>query len=150
MTRNAGFSLTELMISLAVLVILMSVTGNVFSQSVEGDRQFAAYARDVEECRCVLSSIERDLRQATDVRVGSGHYILTVNGEDLSYRLEDGVLTRSQSGRSLTLARSLAAFDLEREGSLVKVEFRLRRRSKTAAHRKAIITTQVAMRGRKS
>lgn len=131
MRRQAGFTLLELMIYIAVFAVFSTAIAGVAHSIHKSDRFSAAYVRDVGGLRRALRLVENDLRHAK-------------SPDELDYELEDGVLSRD--GKAI--ARNIALFDLEADGRLVTVTIALGQRADVPPARRPAITTRVRLRRR--
>lgn len=65
--RSAGFTLIEVMVSLAVFLIIMTSMSQIFTQSFVGYRHAKALQRDLENAQFALNLIAKELRTSTVV-----------------------------------------------------------------------------------
>jgi len=141
-----GFTMIELMISVAVLAIFSSVALSLGVQAKQEHQMVAAYHQDVRECRAALQSLEADILAARGVEVASDEVTVLVGNQRVVYQLADGRLRVTRSGRERILANCIEALRVSSDRSLVTVQLQLRARSQTAARRAAVVSTSVAMR----
>jgi prepilin-type N-terminal cleavage/methylation domain-containing protein len=141
MRRQRGFTMIELMGSLAIIGSVSVVAGGLAVHATHLRDLGAAYAADVSESRRALDAFEADVRSAHDV--ASAESTCTVTRDA-------GVVVWTLSGQSLrrgdaVLARNVASFGVRRDGSLVTAVITLGRRSPDARDT-ACVETAVAMR----
>lgn len=85
-TARPAFSLAELVISMAILVLLMSLAGQVFNFTVESTGQATALTRINQTIRMMERTIRADLAQ-----VQAGHAIMIIQGNPVNaYWTADG------------------------------------------------------------
>lgn len=141
-----GFTMIELMISVAVLAIFSSVALSLSVQAKQEHQMVMAYHQDVRECRSALQSLEADILAASRVSTAADEVVLTVGGERIVYQLADGQLCVTQDAKRRVLARSIAALRVVSDQALVTVQIELRRRSQASPRAAAVVATAVAMR----
>ncbi len=127
--RSRGFTITELMVAIAMLLILSGVVGGIVMTMRARDESTAAYAQDLSGLRRAARALETDLRAAPSLSA-------------VDYELKDGTLLRW--GKPL-LTR-VASFDLKAHGALARVQLTLAARARTST-RLARIAFDVRMRG---
>ena len=111
MRRQAGFTLMEVMVVVALVAGAASTIVGFVETLRRDDRAAARYVREISEFRAAVRSLERDLRA----------------GARAAWRLEGDRLVRD--GR--LMAKNVTRFELARKGRLTTVELRLGRRSLT-------------------
>lgn len=149
-----GFTLPELMVSVALLAILGSVTAGIGSQAWQEHETLSGYQSDVADVRRTLAALEADLRDAGQVERRREDFVVTTPTERVTYRHRDHELQRIDAkGRVQTLARCFAGFAIRTEGALahVNLAMRPRQRGETGSdHRAATLATTVLMRNRET
>lgn len=142
MRSERGFTLLELMGSLALIGAVSVVAGGLAHHSQRTGDLGAAYANDVAETRRALDRVERDLRSARAVRTGERTIVVVTGAGEVKWRLAGRELLRGDE----VVARNVAAFTAERrDGGLVEVRLDLGRRSPDA-RRTASVSTVVRVR----
>ncbi len=126
---DAGFSLYELMIVVAVLVTLTAAVAGITHAVHRADRVSAAYVEDLAGLRRAVTSVERDLRAARSL-------------EDLRYVLDLDMLKRGEA----VVARRIGTFELLQEGDVVTARIGLLPRAE-APTRAAVVVTAVRLGG---
>ncbi len=85
-TGRSAFSLAELIISVGILVLLMSLAGQIFNFTVQSTGQATALTKINQTIRMMERTIREDLAQ-----VQAGHSILIIQGNPVNaYRTADG------------------------------------------------------------
>jgi hypothetical protein len=136
--RDAGFTLIELKVVIVVGALLYGV-GAAFAVGVKrADRFSAAYTQDLSGLRKAVTQLERDLRGAQTVAVGTG----TATIDETVYRLEESRLLRAGQ----LLAGNIERFELSREGDRVRVLLRLGARNDAPQRREPEIVSHVRLR----
>ena len=127
--RSRGFTIAELMVSIAMLLVVSGIVGGVVMSMSARDESTAAYAHDLSSLRRAARTLEADLRAAPSLA-------------GVDYKLKDGTLLRA--GKPL-LSR-VASFELTADGPLARVNLALAARSRTPT-RLARLAFDVRMRG---
>jgi prepilin-type N-terminal cleavage/methylation domain-containing protein len=99
---NAGFSLLELLIYVAILSILMVVISNTFISLSRGNGQSQAKGEVNSAIRFATELLRQDLKNASVVTTpssgnSSNTLVLTRNNETIIYDVSGGVLRRKES-----------------------------------------------------
>lgn len=128
MRGEAGFTLYEMMIGVIVGSVVIGIGAGLAATVRREDRAASAYEQDLRELERAVVAVEEDLRAASAA-------------EDLEYRLDGDRLFRGER----IVARRIAAFDVEAEGTLAHV--RLRLASRNAVPNRSEISFTVRMRG---
>jgi len=131
MRRDAGFSLYELMIVVAVLGVMTGAIAGLTHAVHRADRVSAAYVEDLAGLRRAVTSVERDLRAARSVK-------------DLDYVLDLDMLKRGET----ILARRIGTFELVQDGDVVTATIGLLPRA-DAPTREAVVVTSVRLGGKR-
>jgi prepilin-type N-terminal cleavage/methylation domain-containing protein len=115
---DGGFTLVELMVSLAVMTLLSTLVGGVLVSAMRATGSLEASAAAVDEGRRISAGLDRELRSATCIRlpaVGApGNRLVfdtRANGVDqrVTYAVDAGRLTRQiDLGPADTLSERLA------------------------------------------
>jgi prepilin-type N-terminal cleavage/methylation domain-containing protein len=129
--REAGFSLYELMIVVAVLGTVVGTIAGITHAVHRADRVSAAYVEDLAGLRRAVVSVERDLRAARSLA-------------DLQYVLDLDVLKRGEA----VVARRIGTFEIVQDGEVVTARIGLLPRAE-AATREAVVETSVRLGGRR-
>ncbi|MCR9247679.1 MAG: prepilin-type N-terminal cleavage/methylation domain-containing protein [bacterium] len=147
-----GFTLPELMVSVALLAILSGVAAGIGSQAWQEHETLSGYQADVADVRRALATVEVDLRDAGQVDRRSEDFVVTTPTERVTYRHRDHELQRiDAAGRVQTLARCFAGFAIRTEGALAHVNLVMRPRLRgetSAGHPATTLETTVLMRNR--
>jgi prepilin-type N-terminal cleavage/methylation domain-containing protein len=142
MRRQRGFTLLELVGSLALIASISVVAGGVALHAKETTDLASSYANDVAEVRRALGAVERDLRGAREAWTRPDSLVAVTDSGCVSWTLADGSLMRDGA----VLARNVAEFHSERRpDGCVRVTIRLGRRAANAA-RVATVSTSVLVR----
>ena len=136
-SRTAGFTLMELVISMAVLVVLSIGTGYTLINGYATQRLSAGYADDVTGMRKALTAVERDLRSARDVEISPDAVTVHLADDDIHYAIDNGRLKRN--GR--TLSRNVVGFDVTGDHGLFTATVTLGNRADAAARRPSVSST---------
>ena len=102
MRREAGFTLYELLVVTAMVVVTSGTMAGVAWTMHRTERHTAAYVADIHGLRRAVRVLDEDLRGAAHVE---GHVV-----DGVRYRLEEGCLLRGER----VLARNIAAFSMAR------------------------------------
>jgi prepilin-type N-terminal cleavage/methylation domain-containing protein len=127
--REAGFSLYELMIAVAVLGVITAAVAGIAHAVHRADRVSAAYVEDLSGLRRAVVSVERDLRAARSLA-------------DLRYVLDVDALKRGEA----VVARRIRTFELVQAGEVVTARIGLLPRAE-APTREAVVVTSVRLGG---
>jgi type II secretion system protein J len=130
MRREAGFTLMELMIVIAMFGFVASICGAMAGALHRTDQHTAAYVDDVSDLRRAVRAVERDLRSATSL-------------DELDYRLEDDRLLRNGH----ELARRIGCFEMTEAGGLATVRMGLAPRREVASRKAPVVVLKVRLRG---
>jgi len=130
MRRQAGFTLMELMIVIAMVGFVASIGGAMAGALHHTDQQTAAYVDDVGDLRRAVRAVERDLRAAASL-------------EALDYRLEDDRLLRNGH----ELARRIGRFEMTEVDGLATVRIGLAPRREVASRKAPVVVLKVRLRG---
>ena len=112
--RGAGFSIWELLLSVALLSTFMGTLLTAMNGARSAQRTADLYAGDVEGLRRALDSLERDLREAlpSSVTPGGGSVRVASTRGDILWAARRGVLTRREGGVESVVARNVAFFEV--------------------------------------
>jgi len=136
--RQRGFTLLELMGSLALIGAVSVVAGGFAFHAKETTELGSLYAGDVAETRRALDAVERDLRGARGVRPGANSLVVVTDAGDVAWKLDGHSLLRGDA----VLARNVANFRAERRGAAcVDVTIELGHRAPHAARTARVATT---------
>lgn len=119
-----GFTLAELLISTAIMVLLASAVGTWMTDRRDHVGEQQAPARYALDAHTALTRIARDARAASAVVVGDETLGFTVDGADIVYALRDGALLRDAPDGRLALAADVAAFHATRDGRRLDLSLR--------------------------
>lgn len=97
MNRRSGFTLMEVVLCSAVLLLMLTIVGSLISRLARGTHEIGRAAFELSVCSRFSERFRNDVRQAQSVAVGAtGETVsLTVAGRDIEYRRgEDGRMAR--------------------------------------------------------
>ena len=101
--RTRGFTLIELMVSLALMAVLATLCATVAASAREDDRVAREYAEDLRHLRTASDVLAAEIRSAHDVAVDAD--ALVIDGRRWS--VSDGVLLRN----GVVAVRGIASLD---------------------------------------
>jgi hypothetical protein len=139
--RDRGFTLLELIGSLALVATTGLVSAALVLDAHRTRDLGDAYANDVTETRRALDAIERDLRGARDVTIDGTHLVVATGEGDVTWDLDGKSLRRGE----VVMSRNVAAFETKRDGDRVDVTLVLGARSEHSRS-KASVATSVYLR----
>jgi prepilin-type N-terminal cleavage/methylation domain-containing protein len=122
--RTRGFTLAELLITTACMVVLASAVGAWMTDRRDHVREQQAPARYAEDAHTALTRMARDARAATQIEARDGTLTLTLGGAQVTYRLNDGDLLRDGPEGRLALAAEVADFRALRDGRRLDLSLR--------------------------
>ena len=110
---TAGFTIAELLISLAVVGILLAAVAVAFNASIINYRENNDIFNAVNSARQALTRITTQLRTANAVNPNSPNNecaLITASGEDITYRYNSGdkTLYLETNGNSYVLCKNVA------------------------------------------
>lgn len=149
--KQRGFTLVELMVSVAVLAILGVVAHGLGGTMEHERRSTLGYQDDLRDCRRALADIERTVRSAHGFDVESNRLTLRTTAGPIEYFVQGAELHRvTGATESRVLARCIDRLEVEADGPLVRATLQLRPRAAAPANpdRRARLVTSVAMRNR--
>lgn len=148
--NSLGYALIELMITVAVMAIALPAIFNL-SDAAHRERAWVeGYARDLDDLRRSLETIEVDLRSASSVRATDRGFDLVTAAGPVRIELCDAELVRvDEHGARRVLARCITDLRVEVDRRSVEVSLRLRQRA-PASLRAFTVRTRVAMRGQEA
>lgn len=144
--QERGFTLIELMITVAVLAVFSSVALTIGVQAKQDQQLVGGYQNDLRSCRAALCDLEGLLRQARRVEHIDDAIVLFVGSTWTTLRSNAGKLIAKHKGHERVLARCVDDIQITSEGALAHITLTLRQRNNRAATKPARLTTSVAMR----
>ena len=120
--RERGFTLAELMTTVAIVAVLGTSLMGLARRASADERRLGADHLALRQLQSTLSTLEADLRIATDCRISADRIDLSrCEGTPTVWQLEGNRLLRD--GREFLTP--LGAFHAERDGRLVQVALEL-------------------------
>ncbi len=146
-TRQAGYTLIELMIA-GTLMSIFAVTLLSFTwHQRAADRQHAVYVNDLLSSRRAMDRIVADLRRATAVEPAPQGITIRTDDGVIRYALDSGRLDRWLGSSRRRIASGIAEFSCWQQGHTAHVRLVLRTRVRVAGHKhQPAIETSVALR----
>lgn len=118
-----GFSLVELIVTVALFGVVVAVMGPVLTSSMAAGREVDNESRALDQVRVAVARIDRELRSACEVSapaLGSSGSELTFRTETgnsgsyaVTYRIVGGQLIREQGSSSVPIADGLVVTSQE-------------------------------------
>jgi prepilin-type N-terminal cleavage/methylation domain-containing protein len=121
-SKTGGFTLTELVISLGVLLIVAVLAGSVFLSAMEAYGLNKQLQDDQYNVRTALLSIIQDAHRSADASAGADRLTLSGPGGTVTYTVIGGGLRRN--GEALTEEGSLTALAASVSGSRLTLTVR--------------------------
>jgi len=98
MKRQAGFTMIELLVAIALFVVVIAVTSTIFIQSLRSQRQTVALMAQNDNASLALEQMIREIRTGFGFRGNAGGNrleFLNYLGEPTVYRLENDAIFRN-------------------------------------------------------
>ena len=123
---RGGFTLVELMVSLAICSVLVATFAALYSDRRQGLRAQNAPLIWSGQARAALTTLARDARQAASLSVEEGQRLLVKEPALIDYRLEEAegggrLLVREAVGSMMVMATHVERFHVERSGGRLEV-----------------------------
>ncbi len=144
---QAGYTILELTITGALLVLFAVTMLSFTCQQRAVDRRHAAYTHDLLACRRAMDSIVADVRCAAAVEKSPGGITLRTDGGAIRYVLESGRLERWHGNSCRRVATGVADLSCRQDHHVAHVRLVLcARREVSGPRRQRAIETSVALR----
>ena len=98
--NRSGFSLTELLVAVAVTALLLAATFGVLATSILSFQNTADQGANVQLARGVLNEISNELRNATNITV------IATNPANLSYSIDSQPRQIQLSSKNILIAKN--------------------------------------------
>jgi prepilin-type N-terminal cleavage/methylation domain-containing protein len=142
---RAGYTLTEVLVVIAILAIALNATAIIFSHALKSYATATSQEDTAASAGIAMVRIERDIRAARAASVEGNTLTLVFDGAPpATWALDDGHLTRASGDVKGTYGRDIAGLRVRTAGRFVEVSIELR----PVVDARDVLYGGAAMRGR--
>ena len=125
LSENAGFSLVELMVAVAVTGLLMAGVFGVLSTSILSYKNTADQGTNIQLARKALSEISNELRNATSINViktDPAHLTYTVDGTSHQILMSSNNILITKAGQTESIGQGrINSLEIKRDATNSRV-----------------------------